>query len=163
MPGTKVFLTAFAITKGVIETETYIGYTEADTEAQIFGYIGMFKRGKDYFLTREEAVAQAEAMRARRIQTLQRTVQRLIAQSAPKTTPQEFNMPETLACPKCGSDKVCVTAEQLFMANTGAHYCHSVKTQDCDSKSQCLACYWSGERKDLVVKNEPTKHRSRKG
>lgn len=58
-------------------------------------------------------------------------------------------MDETLTCPDCGSDKVTVTAEQMFMVNTGNHYCHSVKTQDDDSKAYCLACLWTGQRKDL--------------
>jgi transcription elongation factor Elf1 len=57
----------------------------------------------------------------------------------------------TLNCPECGSDQVTVTAEQMFMANTGDHYCHSVKTQDDDAKATCLDCRWEGERKDLVA------------
>ena len=61
-------------------------------------------------------------------------------------------MDETLICPECGSAEVAVTAEQMFMVNTGEHYCHSVKTQDDDSKATCLACRWTGERKDLVVR-----------
>jgi len=62
-----------------------------------------------------------------------------------------MNEDETLYCPSCGSDKVTVTAEQMFMANTGDHYCHSVKTQDGDAKSSCLApdCEWHGLRQDL--------------
>ena len=52
----------------------------------------------------------------------------------------------TLTCPECGSDEVAVTAEQMFMANTGDHYCHSVKTQDADAKARCLACQWIGHR-----------------
>ena len=59
-------------------------------------------------------------------------------------------MDETLTCPECGSEQVAVTAEQMFMANTGDHYCHSVKTHDSNAKADCLACQWSGERKDLV-------------
>lgn len=54
-----------------------------------------------------------------------------------------------LVCPACGSEKVAVTAEQMFMANTGEHYCHSVKTQDGDAKATCLACRWEGQRQDL--------------
>ena len=54
-----------------------------------------------------------------------------------------------LHCPKCGSDRVAVTAEQMFMVNTGEHYCHSVKSQDSDAKATCLDCRWTGQRQDL--------------
>jgi len=54
-----------------------------------------------------------------------------------------------LTCPKCGSDKVTLTHEQKFMANTGEHWCHSVKTHDDDSKSSCLDCGWMGLHRDL--------------
>lgn len=53
-------------------------------------------------------------------------------------------------CPACGSDRVTVTAEQMFMVNTGQHYCHSVKTQDADAKAECLYCGWKGQRLDLL-------------
>ena len=53
-------------------------------------------------------------------------------------------------CPECGSEGVTVTAEQMFLVNTGEHYCHSVKTQDSDAKARCIACGWVGEHKDLV-------------
>ena len=55
----------------------------------------------------------------------------------------------TLTCPNCGSRKVTVTAEQMFMVNTGEHYCHSVKTQDDNAKATCLKCDWSGQRIEL--------------
>ena len=56
----------------------------------------------------------------------------------------------TLICPDCGSDNVTVTAEQMFMVNTGDHYCHSVKTHDYCAKAQCLDCNWEGIRGKLV-------------
>jgi transcription elongation factor Elf1 len=52
----------------------------------------------------------------------------------------------TLYCPKCNSTDVVVTAETMFMANTGEHYCHSVKAHDSDAKAKCLACDWEGYR-----------------
>ena len=58
---------------------------------------------------------------------------------------------ELMTCPKCGSAEVVVTAEQMFMANTGEHYCHSVKTQDDDAKALCLACRWRGLRNNLLT------------
>lgn len=58
-------------------------------------------------------------------------------------------MDHTLRCPKCGSDKVAVTAEQMFMVNTDEHYCHSVKTHDHNAKATCLDCRWTGERIEL--------------
>lgn len=61
----------------------------------------------------------------------------------------------TLACPKCNSENVTVAHIQLFMANTGDHYCHSVKTQDADSPARCLDCAWGGERHHLAEGAQP--------
>lgn len=58
-------------------------------------------------------------------------------------------MAAMLACPACGSTKVAVTAEQMFMVNTGDRYCHSVKTQDSQAKADCLSCGWEGRRDQL--------------
>lgn len=55
-----------------------------------------------------------------------------------------------LTCPECDSDEVTLTFEQMFMANTGEHYCHSVKTQDSNSKATCLVCGWRGTHDQLV-------------
>jgi hypothetical protein len=57
---------------------------------------------------------------------------------------------EKLKCPSCDSKNVTLTAEQKFMANTGEHYCHSVKTGDPNSKADCLDCNWQGVYTDLV-------------
>ena len=57
-------------------------------------------------------------------------------------------------CPECGSDQVACTAEQMFMVNSGDHYCHSVKDHDSDAKATCLACRWTGQRKDLAASPE---------
>lgn len=57
--------------------------------------------------------------------------------------------PTMLICPECGSDKVTVSHLQRFMANTGEHYCHSVKTHDDNSEATCLNCHWRGQRRDL--------------
>ena len=63
-------------------------------------------------------------------------------------------MSETeLACPYCKSDEVAVTAEQMFMVNSGEHYCHSVKTQDDNAKATCLSCDWIGRRYQLTPHN----------
>ena len=51
---------------------------------------------------------------------------------------------ELLKCPKCGSSNVTLTAETKFMANSGEHYCNSVKTHDMDAKADCLDCHWQG-------------------
>jgi hypothetical protein len=59
-------------------------------------------------------------------------------------------MNDILTCPECGNRQVAVTAEQMFMVNTGEHYCHSVKPQDADAKATCLACFWTGQRSELV-------------
>lgn len=54
-----------------------------------------------------------------------------------------------LTCPKCGSEEVTVSQLQRFMANTGEHYCHSVKTHDANSEATCLDCGWQGQRREL--------------
>lgn len=59
-------------------------------------------------------------------------------------------MADLLACPKCGSRRVVVSAEQMFMVNTGKHYCRSIKTHDSDAKVRCLSCGWRGLRLFLV-------------
>ena len=55
-----------------------------------------------------------------------------------------------LYCPECGSDRVTAAHVQMFMVNTGDHYCHSVKTHDSNSRSTCLDCGWEGVRGQLV-------------
>jgi len=56
----------------------------------------------------------------------------------------------TLTCPECESDEVTLTSEQSFMANTGEHYCESVKTHDFNSKATCLNCWWNGYHHQLI-------------
>lgn len=58
----------------------------------------------------------------------------------------------TYHCPECGSDQVTTEHHQMFMVNTGEHYCHSVKTQDPDSPATCLRCSWMGVRHQLEEK-----------
>lgn len=58
----------------------------------------------------------------------------------------------TYHCPECDSDKVTTEHHQMFMVNTGEHYCHKVKTQDGDSPATCLSCGWSGLNQDLREK-----------
>lgn len=64
---------------------------------------------------------------------------------------------ELLKCPECESTEVTVSHKQRFMANTGEHYCHSVKTQDANSESTCLTCSWIGRRDQLIhnTKEQP--------
>ena len=63
-------------------------------------------------------------------------------------------MSAVYSCPECGSESVTLTAEQAFMANTGNHYCHSVKVQDDDAKANCLDCNWSGRHDQLKTNLE---------
>lgn len=60
----------------------------------------------------------------------------------------------TYHCPECRSTEVTLTYEQKFMANSGEHYCHSVKTQDPDSKAGCLDCDWTGRHDQLSATDE---------
>ena len=55
-----------------------------------------------------------------------------------------------LKCPECESDRVTLTSEQTWMANTGEYFCESVKTQDSDSRSTCLDCWWEGRHAQLI-------------
>ena len=66
---------------------------------------------------------------------------------------------EILKCPECGSTEVTVSHKQRFMANTGEHYCHSVKTHDGNSEATCLGCDWIGVRDQHVVHNHSGKGR----
>ena len=61
---------------------------------------------------------------------------------------KKIKVPE-LKCPDCGSTEVTLTHEQMFMANSGEHYCHSVKIQDSDSKAWCIDCNWYGTHEFL--------------
>ena len=58
---------------------------------------------------------------------------------------------ELLKCPECRSSEVTVSHLQMIMANTGDHYCHSIKTHDANSESTCLACDWRGRRVELLI------------
>ena len=58
----------------------------------------------------------------------------------------------TYHCPECESEKVATEHHQMFMVNTGEHYCHSMKTHDADSPATCLACRWTGVKQDLKEK-----------
>lgn len=55
-------------------------------------------------------------------------------------------------CPECDSDRVTTEHHQMFMVNTGDHYCHSMKPQDADSPATCIDCEWMGKRRDLKKK-----------
>lgn len=56
-----------------------------------------------------------------------------------------------LRCPSCDSNRVTVTEETKWMANTMEHWCHSVKAHDSDAKADCLACCWQGIRAQLTT------------
>ncbi len=56
-------------------------------------------------------------------------------------------------CPNCQSKLVTTEHHEMFMVNTGEHYCHSMKTQDGDSPATCLDCGWTGERYHLKKEN----------
>lgn len=60
----------------------------------------------------------------------------------------------TYTCPDCGSPNVAVTAEQMYLANSGEHYCDSVRINNHDAKATCLDCNWGGERRHLIERNE---------
>lgn len=51
-----------------------------------------------------------------------------------------------LRCLNCGSPHLLVYAETSYWANTGEHYCHSIKTHDPQAKVRCINCDWEGKR-----------------
>lgn len=55
-----------------------------------------------------------------------------------------------MSCPECESDRVTLTSEQSWMANTGEYWCETVKTQDFDAKATCLDCWWEGRHDELT-------------
>ena len=52
--------------------------------------------------------------------------------------------PVLMRCPECGSEKVTLREETLWMANTWEHYCYSIKHHDSDAQAECLDCHWLG-------------------
>jgi len=60
-------------------------------------------------------------------------------------------------CPECGSQKVVVIEETMFMVNTGDHYCCSVKAHDSDATAKCLDCNWTGKHHQLDKLTVPAK------
>ena len=66
-----------------------------------------------------------------------------------------------LRCPSCGSNRVTVTEETKWMANTMEHWCHSVKAHDADAMADCLACRWQGIRAQLTTAHQATKEPSK--
>ena len=71
----------------------------------------------------------------------------------PDTSSVVDEVKKLLLCPECDSENVAVTAEQMFMVNTGDHYFYSVKTQDSDAKATCFDCGWEGRRDQLKEKS----------
>lgn len=59
-----------------------------------------------------------------------------------------------LVCPQCKSDQVSVTVETKYNVNTGDHYCHSIKAHDPHARVDCLDCFWSGKRNDLLIQEQ---------
>ena len=53
----------------------------------------------------------------------------------------------------CESEDVTVSSISTEMANTGEFFCHSIKSHDLDSPSDCLRCDWTGIRNDLIKQN----------
>lgn len=62
----------------------------------------------------------------------------------------------TYSCPECGSKQVTTEHHQMFMRNTGEHYCHIIKTHHSDSPATCLDCGWEGFGGQLKEKTHET-------
>jgi K+-transporting ATPase c subunit len=75
-----VFVTKFALTKGIIETQ---GVVQTDINESMISVqsLGQCFHKNQWFRTREEAVARAEQLRAKKIASLQKQIAALMAKS----------------------------------------------------------------------------------
>lgn len=78
----KVWITKFALTSGILEKEAEICHSINDEMIKIttdHNGLGEYYHGKDWHKTREEAVIQANDMVARKIQTVEKQLNKLKA------------------------------------------------------------------------------------
>lgn len=72
----KIFNSKYALTKGLIEQEAEL---VGDSMVRIISGDYLHGDGKEWHRTREEAVARAEVMRARKIDSLKKHIKRMEA------------------------------------------------------------------------------------
>lgn len=73
----KVYITEYALTKGILEKEAKIAEFAGDLFAHIDGMYKSFLIGYNVFYTKSEAKQKAEEMRTKRIESLKKQIQKL--------------------------------------------------------------------------------------
>lgn len=71
----KAYITRYALTKGILEIEAEFVSQTAIVEINALWTVYYHK--PDWYLTREEAVAQAQEMRDKKIQSLEKSITKL--------------------------------------------------------------------------------------
>lgn len=75
----KVFITKYALTKGIQEVKANITKSWPDNVrfASVYGFYTDFVVGRNAFIDKSEAVKQAEKMRLKRIESLKKQIKKL--------------------------------------------------------------------------------------
>lgn len=74
----KVFITKYALTKGILEKEAEIrDYGNGYIRAYMKGEFSSYSLGKECFRTREQAMERAEKMRLKKIASLKKQIEAL--------------------------------------------------------------------------------------
>lgn len=74
----KVFITKYALTKGILEKEAEIcDYGYEYEIAYVIGKFSSYSLGKEAFRTREQAMERAEKMRLKKIASLKKQIEAL--------------------------------------------------------------------------------------
>lgn len=74
----KVFITKYALTKGILEKEAEIcDHGNGHIRAYVKGEFSSYSLGKEAFRTREQAMERAEKMRLKKIASLKKQIEAL--------------------------------------------------------------------------------------
>lgn len=74
----KVFITKYALTKGILEKEAEIcDYGNGYIRAYVKGEFSSYSLGKECFKTKEQAMERAEKMRLKKIASLKKQIEAL--------------------------------------------------------------------------------------
>lgn len=79
----KVWITKYALTKGIIETDVYEECLGTDPSGNMIsvksnGYVSYFHgKGNDWHTTKESAIQKAEEMRKKKISSLKKQIEKL--------------------------------------------------------------------------------------
>lgn len=74
----KIFITKYALTKGIIEKEAEINsYRDRSKYAYVRGEFNGYNMTKDAFFSYDNAIRNAEEMRQKRIKSLEKQIEKL--------------------------------------------------------------------------------------